>query len=242
MEALLKRELGILNIAGHNKNPALIYGLLGIGYPVIIWLLGPGLAGVYDLNNFKLNVSMLGMVLVVLGVDNSLKREDDSRQMTFLQTLPVKKSEIVSAKFISVLVMSGTAIVWMNTIGIFLPIFIGGFSMDEYGALLGFFSSMTIFIPAITLLIYFFKGSPGVFIVELLSIVIWANVFGLGGFYLTSIGMTSDMFVPVVFMALALVVYFVCWWLSGRRVSRKGFPLNHQHKATRKKALEGEST
>ncbi|HLS10285.1 ABC-2 transporter permease [Lentibacillus sp.] len=225
MGALIKRELRALNIAGNYKNPELIYGFLGIGYPLIVWLLGPGLAEFYDVENFNLSVSILGMALVMLRVDNSLEREGTSRQINFLQTLPLKKSQIVSAKFISVLLLSGMTVVWMNMV-ILLTIFISGASYEEYGLFLGFFSSLIIFIVAMTLLAYFFKGPRRHFLIGILSIIIWANVFGLSGFYLTSLGIVSGYSVFLVFITMALIIYFICWQLSITRVKKKGFPLN----------------
>lgn len=234
MGALIKRELKALDIAGNNKNPALIYGLLGIGYPLIIWLLGPGLAGFYDVENFELSVSILGMVLVMLRVDNSLEREGANRQMNFLQTLPVTKRQIVNAKFIAILLVSVVTIVWMNVV-IFLMILISDVSMDDYGLLSGFFSSLIIFIAAVTLLVYFYKGARKLFIAEILSIIIWANVFGFAGFYIPRL---ADHFVFMIAITLALAIYFICWQLSIRRVKKKGFPLNEGNKP---RTLEGES-
>lgn len=92
MGALIKRELRALKL-GNDNNPAL-YGFFVIGIPVIMWLLGPEFTGFYDAEGFKTSMSVVGMVLVMQIVSYSLEREEANRQMTFLQTLPVKKAKL----------------------------------------------------------------------------------------------------------------------------------------------------
>lgn len=144
----------------------------------------------------------------------------------------------MSAKFISVLSLSGITIVWINLV-IILTMFISEHRMEESGLLLSFFSSLIIFIEASTLLTYFFKGSRGNFIIGIISIFIWGGFHGLSGLFLKSMGMEPGIEVFAVYMSLSLAIYLICWGLSVRRVTKKGFPLNKEHKTDQMKRSGG---
>lgn len=242
MGALIRRELREVNLAKDYKNPTKaflsIYGILGIGIPGLLWLLGPGLVGIFDIESFNVSVSVAGMVLTWQTVHASLLREDANRQKTFLQTLPVKKEHIIHAKYTSVLLFCLGTITWM-VIVIFLNLFINGIQMDESWLLLGYFVSLIIFIAATSLLTYFRVGTRRLTMTSvLISIFIWGGVLALSGLFMNRIGQEPGILFFIGFMIVSFAIYLICWWLSVRRVNKKGFPIDEGHKTKRIEDIE----
>ncbi|MFD2759625.1 ABC-2 transporter permease [Lentibacillus juripiscarius] len=242
MKTLIQRELRELNLARNYDNSTRaflsVYGILGIGFPVILWLLGPGIAGIFDAEVFNTSVSVTGMVLVWQTVSGSLQREDANRQLTFLQTLPVEKRHIVNAKFTSVLLICLFTIAWMAIV-MFLNVWISGIGTGETWLPVGFFASLIIFIAAMTLQTFFRWGARRLTMTPMIiTIFIWGGVFTLLGFFMKRMGKEPGVFVFMIFMSLSLAIYLSCWWLSVRKVNKKGFPIDEGYKTEWMNAFE----
>jgi len=241
MGKLIKEELRELLLMRNKRKLIIAYGFIAMVFPFIIWLLGPGLAGFYDMENFSLYVSISGMIFVMGKISNTLEGDGARRKINFLQTLPVTKSQIVSAKFIAVLSLNGITIVWMNVI-ILLSIFLSGGNMNEAALMLTYFSSLNIFTTAVTLLRFFHKGPRPTFLIWVLSMFIWGGVFFFAASLMRSSGMTPDILIFGLLIILSLMIYLICWWQAVRKINKKGFPLHEASKKGQKGTLEGGTT
>lgn len=220
MGTLIRREFSQFNLAKYYKNSRkaslIIYSILGIGFPVILRLL---------VEDFNGHFSILSIVITWQIVSNGLILEGNNRQMRFLQTLPIRKSQIVHAKFISVLLLCGCTLVWIAFF-ILLNMVISGTPIKGSWILLGFFLifSMIIYMASVTLLPYFLWGYKRVFLVSILFFVGLAGVLVPVGFFMDRAGKEPSIFYFLNLMILSLVIYFICWWVSVQRINKKGFP------------------
>ncbi|GAB4074041.1 hypothetical protein GCM10028778_15440 [Barrientosiimonas marina] len=237
MKMLIKRELNQMSLANNSKYPVLINGLFVIGVPIILWLTGPGLLSFYDTEGFYSNVSIVGLVIVTLTVTGNIQREAANQQLLFLQTLPVSKSSIVNAKFISVLIFACTVVAWLNVVVLIYSL-ITDDHLAEYGMLLGYFSSLILFVAAILLLKSIETGSRNIFMTGIISIFAWGVVFFIGEFAKREMGMDTGVSDLVIFIGLSLAIYGLCWQVALQRVKKKGFPLDKSHK-NHTRSLEG---
>lgn len=118
MRTLIRRELGEMSLAQYYKDDPrtylFIFGIVGIGFPIILWLLGPGFIGVFGAEDLHSFISIFGLLIVWQMVINGLQHDDSNRQMTFLQTLPVRGSQIVHAKFTGALLLCSCVVIWIS--------------------------------------------------------------------------------------------------------------------------------
>ncbi|GAA0429032.1 hypothetical protein GCM10008983_01690 [Lentibacillus halophilus] len=227
MGALMKREIDGMHLASdyQNKRKAFmsIYGFLGIGVPVIIWVLGPGVVGLMSGEMMNTSVLVIGLIHSSQAVSLYLFRESTYRQLTFLQTLPVKKTSIIHAKFTSVLLLSVCIIGWMFIIA-GVNTLLSDVTASDFWLATGFFSSMIMFIEAVVLLTYFTKGADKLTVMYWISLIGWAVLFVLSGLFMKSLGKEPDRFVFVIYILVSLLVYLCCWGFVIRNVNKHGFP------------------
>ncbi|TRM12164.1 ABC-2 transporter permease [Lentibacillus cibarius] len=234
MGALMKRELDSMHLASQYQNKLkafiAVYGILGVGVPVFFWVLGPGVVGLMSGDMVNTSILVIGLIHSSQAISLHLFREDAHRQLTFLQTLPVRKPAIVHAKFTSVLLLSVFVIGWMfmvagaNTL-------LSDITVSDFWLAVGFFCSLIISTEAVVLLTYFTRGADRVNVMYWVSFAGWAVLFVLSGLFMKSLGKEPDSFVFIIYILVALFVYLFCWRLAVRRVNKRGFPQETGYKA-----------
>lgn len=226
MKVLIQREFSETSLAQfYRKRPRIFLCLIvmtGVGVPALLWFLGPRIV---DVTYRYAIVSVIGLAMVFHFVNHGLTRDDIHRQMIFLQILPVRKSDIVHAKFISVLLLCGCVAVW---IGLFTyaDLFIhGDGTVDAFTYLnMAMVLPLIFYISAVILYSYFLWGYRRTIFIQVFALIVWAFGFIGIGFLLDLTGKEPSMSLFIAVFVLSLVIYFICWWMSVRRVKNKGFP------------------
>lgn len=167
--------------------------------------------------------SIMDLLVLSLGrLIVGLERDEANQQLTFLQTLPVPKPNIVHAKFTSLLLLSIITIVWIAIL-FCLNMFVNG-GKAEYWMTGVHFVSMFIFVTAISLLWYYLWGNHRLNTVFYVLLGLWAAIFVFSGFILRIFTGVSFVWVMVSALGVSVLIYFICWRLAVQRVYRKGIP------------------
>ncbi|RYG73513.1 ABC-2 transporter permease [Lentibacillus lipolyticus] len=193
---------------------------LGIIVALSIYLFGPRVTGLLDVGKINSFLSILGVILVLGSLSERLEKDDANYQMTFLQTLPVRKSQIVHAKFLNILFLCALMFVvlyifislnrWMNGVWMLAP-------WTELYA----FMSFLLFLSAVTLFFYFKLGYQRIQWVFLLSLLIWGGAFMLIGSIMQYARFPVH---PSLSLIISLILYFISWGMAVRKVNIKGIP------------------
>ncbi len=149
-----------------------------------------------------------------------LKNDHANQQLTYLQTLPIRTSQIVHAKFLNVLL-------------IYVSVFAGGYVFVSFNRWINgiwkiapwqelyAFLSFLLFLAAITLYFYFKLGYQRIQWVFLLSLLIWGGAFMLIGSIMQYAWFPVH---PSLSVLLSLILYFISWGMAVRKVNTKGLP------------------
>lgn len=219
MKVLIRRELDAMV---HSWREAFrVYTLVGIGYILVMWILGPRVIGAVDVEQSSLLISILGFTIASGRMTFNLERDTKNRQQLFLQTLPVHKAHIIHAKFTSIFLLSVFTFVWTSFF-VLVNVFLNGGEM-HYWAMAWLLSSMFIFITGVTLLCYFLWGHRRISLIFYSSLAVWAAAFVTPAFTLKSTGISFYQFMGLALIA-SVLIYFVCWWAAVHSVNRRGLP------------------
>lgn len=219
MKVLIRRELDSMVYSW--REAFRVYTLVGIGYILVMWILGPRIAGVIDAEQSSLLISILSFMIASGRLTLNLERDKKSRQQLFLQTLPVYKSHIVNAKFTSIFLLSAFTFVWTLLL-IFVNVFLNVGEMG-YWVVAMLLSSMFIFITGVTLLCYFLWGYRRISLIFYSTLAVWTVAFITIAFMLNSTAISFFQFIGLALL-ISNVIYLVCWWISMCYVNKRGFP------------------
>lgn len=220
MRTLIGREINSMIFSW--REASRIYGLLGSGVVLAMWVLGPRLLDVVSTESSYLLIAVMGLVLAFGRLTIGIEHDETNQQLTFLQTLPIPKTNIVHAKFTGFLLLSAFTFVWISIL-FFLNDFVNGGKV-EYWMTGVLFTAMFVFVTAMTLLWYYIWGIRRLNIMFYVLLGIWAVIFIVLGFLLRS---TTDLsFVQMMGLDLAasVLIYFICWLLAVWRVYQRGIP------------------
>lgn len=179
--------------------------------------MGPALFDVYDTDGIAAFIVILGMVHAGGEVDFSIEEDNGHRQMSFLQTLPIRKRQIVHAKYLNMLLLCGKTFLWIVIlISINQMINSNWELVDLTAALLA--ASSILLLMAEHLLRYFLwgYGKKGHWMNNI-SRMIWV-VLPMFGLSFMAWSWVFALFI------LSLIVYGICWWVSIKRIQKWGFP------------------
>lgn len=220
MKALIGRE--IENMGFSWREASRFYSLIGIGGVLVMWVLGPRVLGVVSTESSYVLIAIMGLVLAFGRLIVGLERDEANRQLTFLQTLPVPKTNIIHAKFMSLLLLSALTIVWIAIL-FSLNMFVNGGKV-EYWMTDVLFVSMFIFVTAMSLLWYYFWGNHRLNTVFYVLVGLWGAIFVFVGFILRLFAGVSFIQVMGLALGVSVLIYLICWRVVVRRVYRKGIP------------------
>lgn len=216
---LIRRELDAMVYSW--QEAIRVYTLVGIGYILVMWVLGPRVVGVIDAEQSSLLISILGFMIAGGRLTFNLEQYKTNRQQTFLETLPVRKGEVVHAKFISLFLLGTFTFAWTSFF-IFINVFLNDGEMG-YWVMAWLMSSMFVFITGVILLCYFLWGHRRIGLIFYSSLAVWTAALIAPVFMLKSTGLSFFQLMGLALLA-SIMIYFVCWWAAVRKVNRKGLP------------------
>ncbi|TFJ94408.1 hypothetical protein E4U82_00385 [Lentibacillus salicampi] len=115
MNMLMQREMEG-DVASGFGDKAVSYMLFGIISILLTWVLGPKVTGVFDINSMNQLVSIMCLLITVSSMSSKLEEDHANRQLSFLQTLPVSKRQIVHVKFQHLLLNGCLMFVWLSVV------------------------------------------------------------------------------------------------------------------------------
>ncbi|WP_269409844.1 ABC-2 transporter permease [Lentibacillus daqui] len=222
MRMLVQRELEAMRISPDRKEHLVTIGFAMLMAVLFLWLLGPTFFDILAPNAITSIILFGGIGFVGMGMNASLQEDSHKRQMAFLQTLPITKSRIVHAKFLSILIACGKAFLWMAVLVSLNLIVNSNWTLIASVSVL-FAVSIMLLLLAENLLRYYILGyrkwSNGIYVV---SVVVWAVLFLYGFHFLLELK-EQPLWILVLFI-FSLVVYGFCWRISIQRIQKRGFP------------------
>ncbi|TRM12161.1 ABC-2 transporter permease [Lentibacillus cibarius] len=221
MNVLIQREMEG-EIASDWQERIIYHVMYGVVLIIFMWLLGPRVLDLFSIRAMDQFVSVMVVLVVSSTLNEKLKNDSINRQMSFLQTLPVSKSQLVHAKFLHMLLLWCMAFVWLSSVISVNFLLNGGWTFDWWTHVWGFTSAL-LFIQAMTLLCYFSKGYQGVQAVFYLSALAWATIFIPLGLTLEETGLSKGGLWGIALMA-AFIIYVISWLMAVRKVNAKGVP------------------
>lgn len=219
MKVLIRRELDSMVYSW--QEAFRVYTLVGIGYILVMWILGPRIAGVIDAEQSSLLISIFGFTIAGGRMTVSLERDKKKQQQTFLQTLPIYKTHIVHAKFLSILFLCAFTFVWISVF-IIVNVFVNGGEM-RYWIMALLMASMFFFITGMTLLCYFLWGHRRIGLIFYSTLAVWTMAFMTMVFTMKSSDISFSRLLGLALLVTA-VIYFVCWWVAVCSVNKRGLP------------------
>lgn len=219
MKTLIRRELQgeVVSNLGEKILSYVMFGIISI---ILMWLLGPRVTSFLDVDAMNEFVTIVALLITYAGISNKLENDDNNRQMTFLQTLPVRKGHIVHAKFLNMLLVWGLTFVWISVV-VSVNLFINGnWTLESWSHVWGFLSAL-LFIQTMVLFYYFWKGYRVVHVIFYLSAAVWGVIFIPLGLTLESTGLSNSQLWGLSLL-ISFILYFVCWRISVQIVNTKG--------------------
>lgn len=221
MKVLIERELEG-EVAANLGERVIYYVMFGILSVFVMWLLGPPIIGVFEAESMNSFISIMAIIIMSGSMSDKLAKDKADQQMTFLQTMPINRSQIVHAKFLSMLLLWSITFTWMSIV-VSINLWMNGIWTFESWRHVWFFISLVLFARTITLWFYLLRGSPNINFIYYSALAIWTAIvlsldfiFKLANFSNTQLWGLSLIF--------SLVLYFICWWVAVRKVNTKGFP------------------
>lgn len=220
MRVLIRRELdGMVTMnLRRSLQTYIIFGLLFVSF---MWLLGPNVIGYLEMEAISLFVFMAGMLSAVVSMLSIMEEDTTERQLSFLQTLPLRKRDIVHAKFLSILLVCGFMFIWVSVL-VSANLLINDIWTMESWMVVFLFLSVLVFLMAENLLWYFLRGLRSNWIFYF-SFIAWMTVLVFLGFNKPS-GISQSL-ISGISLISSFLSYFICWWIAVRKVHHKGFPL-----------------
>ncbi|MFD2759626.1 ABC-2 transporter permease [Lentibacillus juripiscarius] len=220
MWMLIRRELDNM-VTINLRRSFQAYIIFGLVFVLFMWLLGPRVIGYFEAEMFSLFVFMAGMLSAVASMLFTIEEDDAERQISFLQTLPIRKRDIVHAKFLSIFLVCGFMFIWVSVLNSANLLMNDVWTMESWMDVF-IFLAVLIFLVAENLLWYFLRGLRSNWIFYF-SFIAWMTVLVLLGFNRPS-GISQSVICGVSLIS-SFLAYPTCWWLSVRKVHHKGFPL-----------------
>lgn len=167
-------------------------------------------------------VATIVLVFTLVTVYNDLLADDEQRQTLFLQTLPIRKSQLVHAKMASVLLL------WiLNFVLFLLPtalIQVYRSTTEELWSQLGMFMSLALFVSSVHVLGYFLWGlRRRGRLIFFLAIIFWLVLTSSGGYLLVANGMAAQGLLFILPLLLSVFAFVVCWWIAVKSMNKRGF-------------------
>ncbi|MEN1968653.1 ABC-2 transporter permease [Lentibacillus sp. N15] len=221
MRMLIKRELEEMQISPIRREHQLTIGFVSLLAILFLWLLGPAGFNIFKTTAITPVFGLAGLGYVGMMVNASLQEGTHERHMTFLQTLPIHKSQIVHAKFLGISIICGRTFLWM-AVFISLNLIVNSNWTLAASMATFFAASIMLLLVAELLFLYYMWGyqkwSNGVYI---FSIIVWVVLFLYGFVFLAA--MSEQPLWMLALFIFSLVVYVLCWRVSVRRIQKRGF-------------------
>ncbi|ALX48584.1 ABC-2 transporter permease [Lentibacillus amyloliquefaciens] len=220
MWRLIRRELdGMVTI--NLKRSFQTYFVFGLVLILLIWLLGPNAMSFLATGTISLFIFLIGMLSAGMHMLDTMEEDAANRQLAFLQTLPVRKTDIVHAKFLSTLLLCGFIFVWVSVL-FSANLLINDVWTVESTMIIFLFLAVLLLLVTGNLLWYYLRGS---FYGGWINYALLLN----GSVFLLYVGFYSPFDIPKDFLfsislAISSLVYLSCWWIMANWVKLKGFP------------------
>ncbi|TFJ94409.1 ABC-2 transporter permease [Lentibacillus salicampi] len=220
MWPLIRRELdGMVTIS--LKKSFQTYTVFGLVLVLLMWLFGPSAIDYLEKDLISLLIFLIGMLSAGMNMLSVMEDDAASKQLAFLQTLPVRESDIVHAKFLSTLLLGGFIFVWVSVL-VSANLVINDVWTIESWMVVFLFLAVLVLLMAGNLLWYFCRGGLHNGWMNYLLLVAGALVLLYLGFYRPS-GI-SQPFLYGMSLGFSVLAYLICWWAATTRVNKKGFP------------------
>lgn len=222
MKILFQREIDQLRSLRPRKNIG-SYLMFGLIIVLLMWILGPNSIGYLDIEQINKYGCMTIMLFAAWDMNDSLEQDVAFRQLSFLQTLPVGKAEIVHAKFLSCLALCGVTLIKLGLL-VSINLLMNSAWTLESSLIMLFATSLLVFLMAGNLLLYFLRGIRGGNLLLNSMIIVWIVVIFSMGLEYKPLEFSKILLWGLSIFVISLLTYFFCWWVAVRIVHNKGFP------------------
>lgn len=224
MWPLIKRDLDQM-VTTTLRSSGITHAIFVIIAILLMWVLGPRQFHLLDKRTINGFILLIGMIVAgLLYTQFSLEQDASNRQLTFLQLLPIRKVDIVHAKYISHLLVVTAAFVWASLLISFNLWINSTWTIDGWLIAVAFIS-MLLFLMACSLLLYFLSGNKHRFIWTYVMAIGWTTVLFIWiGPLASGIGISFGKLSSIIFI-LAVITYLISWGLSVINIQKKGTPI-----------------
>jgi len=216
MKALLYREFRIMPVTAKGIIAYMIFCLAVVASGVIA---GPKGLGLFNSESISLYLSIINFTFLNGLVTNNLEQDSKYRQQIYLQTLPVRKQQIVHAKFSSILLL-GIAFFATNALMISAYILItDGMWTDIMKSLV--MAALYMFVFGI-MLFAFFSGFRRLNVIFYTALAFFVGPALLAGFFLAGSGTSLHLILTSGFF-FVICIYLLCWLTAAVKMRKSGF-------------------
>src|SRR5699024_2834432 len=187
-----------------------------------VYLLGPKMLHLLDVEGLSFFVSLLFFQSIHGAIFQNLKQDGENAQSVFLQTLPIKKTRILHAKFLSCLILF-----WMGIAGVvvltFINIWINKGTLENMGMALTVVS-LFIFSLSITIFRFVVSGRKHLDLTFYSSLIVWVILIIAVNVLLELMSIDFTMLEVISYsLLLSFIIYFSCWALATQIIRKRGF-------------------
>jgi len=209
MKTLIWREFNIMVPSW--KGLIKMFFILSFFLLLFGWVLGPRILNILEIGSSNLYICMVIFMITQQFAWRNLKQDSTTFQQKFLHILPIRKSEIVHAKFLSFLFLYLIALL-SSLILISINIWLNQEDWNNLGAT-SLIPSMFIFITSITLYKSIFSNHENINVIYYISLAIWSVII-LSVFYITKPMSFTILDFTSMFLIFSLSVYFLSWFIT----------------------------
>ena len=218
MKTLIWREFNMM--APSWKGLIKIFTLLSSFLLFFGWVLGPRIFNILEISSSNLYICIVIFIITQQFAWRNLKQDSTTSQQKFLHILPIKKSEIVHAKFLSFLLLYLVGLI-SSFILVFTNIWLNheGWSSISTALLI---PSMFIFITSITLYKSMFLDDESFNVIYYISLAVWTVII-LSVIYITKPLNFSMFHLTSIFLIFSLAIYLLFWFVTIQSLRKRGF-------------------
>ena|SRR5699024_2177410 len=189
---------------------------------IATWLLGPRMFHLLEVESLSFFIAIMFFLNIQGLISQNLKQDSENAQQYFLQTLPVKKTNIIHAKFLSVFMLFCVGIVGSSVL-MLIHLWMNKGTFEDIGIALTV-TSLFIFSLSIMVFRFIVSDTKHIEITFYGSLPIWIILFIVINLWLDSMSIAFKMTEVAIFSLLfSLILFFVLWFFAARIIHKRGF-------------------
>ena len=175
-----------------------------------------------DVESLSFFVSLLLFQSIHSAIFQNLKQDGENAQSVFLQTLPIKKTCILHAKFLSCFILFCLGIAGVVVLT-FINIWINKGTWENMGMALTVVS-LFVFCLSITILRFVVSGRKHLDLTFYSFLIVWVILIIAVNVLLELISIDFTMLEVISnSLLLSFAIYFICWALAAQIIRKRGF-------------------